>query len=229
MTLFNELQTQSAGSWVELFELDATLVGGAIIRFHAGTNELNLAVVWQSQAYNPLPVKADGFDISSQALPRPRIKVSNINSYISTILVGNNLLGAKVTRKRTLVKFLDAVNFENSINPTADPNAHLPDDVYYINQKLNENAEYVEFELGSPLDLEGLTLPKRPIVANVCIWAYRGDGCGYAGGPVATFTDTPTSNPALDACSKRLSGCALRFGENNDLPIGAFPAAGLLR
>lgn len=114
-------------------------------------------------------------------------------------------------------------------NPSADPNAHLPDEIYYIAQKTQENHAIVEFELGSPIDLQGVTIPRRQIVANLCLWRYRGDGCGYAGGPVADENDIPTSVLANDKCSKRLSGCKLRFGDNNELPYGGFPAAGLVK
>lgn len=114
-------------------------------------------------------------------------------------------------------------------NPTADPNSHLDDETWYIAQKTTENQAIIEFELGSPIDLEGVTIPRRQIVANVCGWRYRGDGCGYAGPPVADVNDQPTSSALLDRCSKRLSGCKLRFGSNAELPWGAFPAAGLIR
>lgn len=114
-------------------------------------------------------------------------------------------------------------------NPTADPNSHLDDETWYVAQKTTENQAIIEFELGSPIDLEGVTIPRRQIVANVCGWRYRGDGCGYAGPPVADVNDQPTSSALLDRCSKRLSGCKLRFGDTAELPFGAFPAAGLIR
>lgn len=67
-------------------------------------------------------------------------------------------------------------------------------------------------------------------MSNVCPWAYRGPECGYTGGPVADVNDEATSNPALDDCSKRVSGCRLRFGSDPaGLPYGGFAAAGLTR
>ena len=114
-------------------------------------------------------------------------------------------------------------------NPTADPNSHLNDEEWYISQKTTENAQVVEFELASPIDLEGVMIPGRPIQANLCWWRYRGEGCGYAGGPVADANDNPTTILANDRCSHRPSGCKLRWGSNAELPFGGFPGAGLVR
>ncbi|APC20854.1 hypothetical protein BME99_10860 [Pseudomonas protegens] len=49
------------------------------------------------------------------------------------------------------------------------------------------------------------------------------------GGPVADENDIIVTDASKDKCGGRLSSCKLRFGENNPLPYGSFPAAGLLR
>ena len=41
----------------------------------------------------------------------------------------------------------------------------------------------VTFQLASPLDLEGIQLPRRVITHNHCLWEYRGAECGYGGDP----------------------------------------------
>ncbi len=229
MSILGELQFQNGGAWVDLFVLDATAQGGDVTRFHAGTNGLSQPVVWQGETFDPYPIQATGFERSGQQLARPKLAVANVSGLVSAMLMQTDLLGAKVTRKRTMVKYLDAANFPGGVNPTADPNSHVRDEVYYIAQKTNENAMMVEFELGTPIDLEGVMIPRRQIIPNLCMWKYRGEGCGYAGGAVADANDTPTSILALDRCSKRLSGCKLRFGASAELPYGGFPAAGLVR
>jgi phage-related protein len=382
MSILGDLQKQNGGAWVELYELDATAQGGSVLYFHAGTNGLSTSVVWQGNTYAPFPINASGFEISGQQMPRPKLAVANVSGAITALLQTSDLLGAKVTRRRTMVKYLDAVNFpaqrnlltrtagiggtgwtnesysgtlttnysvapdgtttatyynlvggysyqqitltagvtytfscyvrgtpatgkgigvwsyavagiiatstqaiNNSTwtrctvtftanttsnfammvvgvpanvfrnvevwgaqleigaltdyqpvlgatfsrNPTADANSHLADEIYYVAQKTQENHAIVEFELGSPIDLEGVTIPRRQIVANLCLWQYRGDGCGYAGGAVADEFDVPTAVLANDKCSKRLSGCTLRFGSNSELPYGGFPSAGLTK
>ena len=128
-----------------------------------------------------------------------------------------------------MVKYLDAVNFDGGVNPTADPNAIFPDDVYYIDRKSGENRDIVEFELAAAFDLYGVQLPRRQIIQNTCVWKYKSAECGYAGTSYFNENDQPVGSSAQDFCGKRLSSCKLRFGENAELPYGSFPAAGLLK
>ena len=75
----------------------------------------------------------------------------------------SDLQGAKVTRRRTLSRFLDAVNFPSSINPygTPDPSAELPQEIYFIERKVTESRDIVQFELVSTFDLIGIGAPKK--------------------------------------------------------------------
>ena len=90
-------------------------------------------------------------------------------------------------------------------------------------------GEVVEFELAASFDLEGVALPRRQIVQNVCPWTYRGAECGYTGLSYFNGNDAAVTSAAQDACGKRLSSCKKRFGANAELPFGGFPAAGLIR
>jgi len=113
-----------------------------------------------------------------------------------------DVVGAKVTRIRTFAKYLDvdnflAVNSEGKVSPNAlqdmaaenlgeipvgfepDPYAELPRDVYYIERKESENKSILRYQLSSNLDLEGIKIPKRIILANRCMFDYRGPGCWY--------------------------------------------------
>ena len=140
-----------------------------IYRFHAGSNlSANGQIVWDGNAYLRFPVQASGFAFQKGQLPRPKIVVSNATGLISSILLsvnkattGNDLTGAKVTRIRTLAKFIDAVNFADGTNATADPSAEFPREVYSIDRKSTETREVVEFELAAPTDLAGVRIPKR--------------------------------------------------------------------
>ena len=51
-----------------------------------------------------------------------------------------------------MAKYLDG-------QPEADPDEHFPIEIWYVEQKLSENNEYVEFELSSALDFSGKQLP----------------------------------------------------------------------
>ena len=226
MSVNAEIQSLSPSAEVEFFVLDTTgLSGGGITRFHAGTNELQLPVWWQGYQYMPLPIEANGFDMNAKgSMPRPRVRVANIDGMFSAeINQKDDLIGCKVIRKRTFVKYLDAVNFKNGVNPTADPNQHLPDDLWFVDRKVSENKYMVEWELASAFDLQGVLLPFRQVVQNSCQWRYRGPECGYTGG-FYTTADLPTNNQTQDFCAKRLSSCRVRFGVNV-LPFGGYPGA----
>ena len=138
-------------------------------RFHSGSNlNANGEIVWAGNSYLRFPIQATGFAFQKGQLPRPKISISNATGFISTLLlsvnqisVGNDLTGAVVTRIRTLAKFIDAANFANGQNATADPTAEFPQEVYAIDRKSIETREIVEFELAAPTDLVGMKIPKR--------------------------------------------------------------------
>ena len=170
--VFSNLQSMNPSAVIELFTLQlSTALHGAntIYRFHAGSNlNANREIVWAGNSYLRFPVQASGFAFQKGQLPRPKISISNATGLISSILLsvnettpGNDLTGATVTRIRTLAKFIDAVNFADGTNPTADPNAEFPKEVYAVDRKSTETRELVEFELAAPTDLAGVRIPKR--------------------------------------------------------------------
>lgn len=227
----SEIQKLAPSAIIELFQLDATVFGDQIYYFHAGTNALKGSIVWQGQEYLPYPMQISGFEFTAGGqLPRPKMAVSNVTGAITAlVLLYQDLLGAKVTRKRTMAKYLDAVNFDGGVNPDADPTAEFADDIYFIDQKVNENKNFVEFELASSFDVQGVRLPRRQIIQNICPWKYRGAECGYTGTDYFDINDQSVATLAQDVCGKRLVSCQLRFGEYVELPYGGFPAAGLVK
>lgn len=232
MSIRTDIQSLAASAIIELFEMDATLLGATSkLYFHAGTNTLAASVVWQGDSYAAMPIEATGFEWSGKGqLPRPKLRVANVDGLFGALAAQySGLLGAKITRRKTLAKFLDAVNFTGGINPTADPTQSLPDEVYFVDRKASENAVYLEFELASAFDLPGVTLPRRQFIANTCAWRYRSAECGYAGVAMYDKNDVLTPVSANDACAKRLNSCKLRFGTFAVLPYGGFPGAGMLR
>lgn len=214
------IQTLDPGKIVTLFVIDATALGApGIDYFHPGTDLNREPIQWQGVEYAPWPCEATGFEFNGRGqLPTPRMKVANILAQMSALAVAyDDLVGAKVTRKRVLARYLDG-------QPEADPNAGFPDDIYFVERKVDENRVYIEWELSSIMDLEGVKIPLRQ-VTNSCVWLYRGAECGYTGGPVADSADVATSDAARDSCSKTLKGCRYRFG-TNPLPFGGFVSAG---
>lgn len=421
MTIQQDIRSLAPGQVIELYELDATALGGAVTRITSNASPLAGPVVWQGNTYNPFPVDAEGFDYSGQgSLPRPKMKVANVTGAMSVLAAAyGDLLGAKLTRRRTLAKYLDAANWpalrnlllnsdtlvgsgltaatvtadaalnsrgeqaadqltedtsagtghfsarttqalasgavctasvsvrpagvgakrylslhvratgpygasqgavfdpatgaatfvsagctaasaQNvdgswrvsvtfpattatgaatlrcqlctgsgtlapnytgdgvsgllldsaqfevaaaasayqavgsvwSPNPSADPTAAFPDEVFFIDRKSDENPVFLEFELAAAFDVQGVQLPRGVVVQNVCPWQYRlasdASGCTYAGTSYFDANDAPVGSLAQDVCSRRLSGCKVRH-PGVDLPFGGIPGAGMVR
>ena len=171
---FEEISKVNPSAIIELFELQlvpAIHGSNQIYRFHNGSSlNANGRITWKGQEYFRFPIEAEGFAYQRGQLPRPTLTISNLSTTpnISAILLtvnqtttGNDLTGAKVTRIRTLAKFIDAVNFANNSNSTADPSAEFPREVFFIDRKTNENRDVVAWELSAVFDLMGIRAPKR--------------------------------------------------------------------
>ena len=231
---YEELAKINPSAIIELFELrlESALHGSNdIYRFHAGSNaDVTGNIVFNSQTYNRVPIKADGFEYTNTGtLPRPTLAISNLSSTISALLLlvnattaGNDLGGAEVRRIRTLKKYLDGES-------AADPNAQFPQEVWFIDRKSSETRDVVTFELASKFDLAGQKIPRRQIIANVCQWKYRSSECSYTGSNFFNANGNTVSTLAQDVCGKRVASCKLRFGDDAELPFGSFPGAGLTK
>lgn len=227
MEIIKEIQSLEPTAIVELFELDTTMFqGGDIQYFHSGVSKVNKPIVWQGQTYQPIPMKTEGFDMSTQgALPRPKLTVANVGGLLSAMVIKmDDLIGARVTRKRTFARYLDAVNFPGGVNPEANPDQYFPDQLWFIDNKTMENKDMIEWELASAFDLDGIKIPLRQIVKNTCCWRYRSAECGYTGGFVDK-NEQPTTDSNEDTCPKRLTSCSARHGQGIALPFGGFPGA----
>jgi phage-related protein len=250
--VYDELYKLEPDAIIELFHLQFTAATNGLddnLYFHAGTNGIPTSIVFGGITYTAAPVEADGFEKTGKGtLPRPTLQVANVNNAITSLMhrATNPIdpLMAKVTRIKTMKKFIDAVNFFDQVyiyqdgntavtqgndtlvlaaHGTGDETARFPDEVWYIDRISSENQQAVEFELASKLELTNVLLPGRTVVEH-CPYRYRGPDCGYEGGPVATEADVATSNASEDRCGKKVSSCRLRFA-NTTLPFGGFPGA----
>jgi lambda family phage minor tail protein L len=217
---FSELQSAAPSAIIELFQLELNVAQHGVNEthyFHSGSNlNANGQIVWAGQTYLRWPIEASGFEFNGQGqLPRPTLRVANVMGTITALILTlpNGLEGAKVSRIRTLARYLDAVNFPGSVNPlgTPDPTAEFPREVFYIDRKATENIEVVEFEMCAAFDLAGVRAPKRQCISNICQWTYRGPECGYVGNAYFDASDNPVGTLAQDVCGKRLSSCEARF------------------
>lgn len=222
MTIASDVQQLEPGGLIELFEVDCTQIGGDVLRFHQHLQ--SGPITWQGNVYTPWPVKTDGFELNGQASQSsPTLTVANVDGSITVLCAMlDDLVGAVVRRHRTLAQYLDG-------QPDADPTAEMPVQLWFVEQKTNEDNVSVQFALSSALDFSGQQLPAGQVLATLCPpqqFPYRGTGCGYTGTAYFDANDNPVSDPSQDACSRRLSGCQCRFGKNNPLPFGGYPSAG---
>tara|TARA_R100001591_G_scaffold68755_1_gene77620 strand:+ start:771 stop:1595 length:825 start_codon:yes stop_codon:yes gene_type:complete len=173
-TVTSTVSASITGTNTVSFNSHETPTVPTVYLFHAGNNmKDSLDIVWQSNIYTRIPVKAEGFKYTGKGkLPRPTITFSNLLGSITTILQLTNqttafsdLAGAKVTRRRTLARFLDEENFPSNVNPykvgSVDPTAEFPREVYFIERKVAENKNIVSFEMVGSFDLFGVAAPKK--------------------------------------------------------------------
>ena len=183
----SELQSINPSSRIELFTLalSNTLHGSSeVLRFHSGTNmNTNSDIIWQGDTYEKFPITAEGFAFEGKGqIPRPTLTMSNLGGItrsgvaitVTDLLIivnlttpHNDLLNAKITRRQVLASSLDAANFQNNINPFGTPNNNeLPQEIYFIDRKVAESRNLVQFELVGDLDKQNLKLPKRQVTRN---------------------------------------------------------------
>ena len=251
--LAEELLKLAPTAVIDLFEVELTEAVNGVndtLRYHPGKNGLTEDVKFDGKTYSAVPVEVDGFEFSARGtLPRPTLRVANVNNAITTLMSTYDLLAAKVRRIRTFAKFIDKENFSagssfsteaditdtlitegsdsfimQTFNDTSDADAKIVE-TWYVDRIASENQQFVEFELSPKLDLTNLALPRRTI-EEFCPWTYKGQECGYKGDAAFTVTDQP-GTAATDVCGKRLSSCRLRFPGVDNLPFGGFVGARL--
>ncbi len=239
MAIKTDVQQPDLGEFVVLYMLDASGLGGSYYYFTQSAHE-SAVVQWKRHPndnrpgpadYSPIDIEAEGFEFSGQGqLPRPKFRISNVTlALMSAVIAWNDLLGAVVTRYRTLKKYLYG-------QPGYDPDAHFPEDVYVIERKTLQSKVMIEWELSSILDFQGQQLPRRKALRDYCTHRYRvwdpnaekfiytHARCPYRGNRYYDALDVEQAgHPELDRCGKRLSSCRLRFTGKQPLPTTALP------
>ena len=160
--------------------------------FNNGTNGFNGSIIFGGTRYLPIAAQIASTETNiQQRISRPKIKISNAHGKISLLLRRKNeLRNAKIVIIKTLVKFLDAENFDSGVNPygISDPNAIISREEFVVSQKVGENKEMVELELTYPFDLEGFNIAGKTIISNYCTF-------NYCGPPIAKADDSDFSYP----------------------------------
>jgi lambda family phage minor tail protein L len=192
---------------VDLCSLDLNPIGYDIIQlFHP--YDSGESIVFNGLHYDPLPVKLEGFELTSKGLPIPKVTVGNVLGTISALIEDyDGLQGAKFSRIRTLSQYL---------NQSPNPNYIIGNpDIFFVDRVSEETALMVTFELRSLLEINGRRLPGRWITQNTCTAIFKSGECGYTG-----------SNTS---CTRDLAGCFANFGAYETLNINAFPGVDLVQ
>jgi len=136
----DELQKINPSAKIQLFEfhlVQAIHGSSDVKRFYSGvgTNDFN-NIVFQGNTYLPIPMEANGFEYAATRtkLPRPTVRISNLNSNFTALMIAantvtpkNDLNNCKFVRIVTMMKYLDDTNFEpvttttTSTTTIADP------------------------------------------------------------------------------------------------------------
>lgn len=206
-------------------------VGADIVR----ESEVKRDIIWNGQTYTPIAIQSDGLEVRGDGRPSaPTLVIANkiddtLGAVTALCAFYSDFVGATLTVTHVLAKYLDAANFMEG-NPAANPSESMTQ-YWYVEQKTEENEQTVTFELASPLSAQRKKIPTRNITPY-CTWAvrgqYRGESCRYMGAAMFTEDGTATDDPVLDRCGGRLVDCKLRFGENEPLNFGGFPASQLI-
>jgi lambda family phage minor tail protein L len=239
-SIAEDIQYLAPGSIIDLYELDATNLGASQKYYFTNNTDNGELVVFGGITYYPLDFEIEGLEISGAGqLPEPIIRLSNVNNSIGAAVIGlSDLVGASVTRRRTLTKYLDG-------ETTADPTAQFPLESFVIDQKTAHNKRFIEFKLVSFFDYQGIKIPKRQVLRDYCNFIYRyydtniSDfdyskvlGCPYVSETPGSFWDRDgiACAASADNCGKRLSDCVLRFpGNDTPIPFGGFPGVAKIR
>lgn len=203
MSIQNEVRNSWHDTIVELFELDLSDITGESLDVYYFTKDIfpdGRKLQWQGNTYEPFPIEITGFETTTKgSIPQPELTAANVlGTLASAVGAFDDLVGAKVTRRRTLGKYLD-----NGTSPNASE--EFPPDIYYIERKTSESNLSITWQLASKIDLEGLQLPRRVVTQNYCVWKYRGSECGYTGPPVADERDQPLTGDGSQASQAYLS------------------------
>jgi lambda family phage minor tail protein L len=197
MTLEADVQQGWHSAIVEMIDLDLSPITGDAQDVFYFTNQIkpdDTKIQWQGNTYEPIPIIAAGYEKSTTGqIAQPTLMVANVLGTFSQVINPlDDLVGAKVTRRRTLGKYLDG-------EPEADPLQEFPIDVFFVERKVQETSMLITWQLSSVLDLEGLKLPRRIITQNYCQWKYRSSECSYTGGILYGGDDRHIDTTGLSA------------------------------
>ena len=187
-------------------------------------------VTFDGNDYHAIPIQLTGQEVaSSGTIARPSLAIANIPALTKTAasdkeMVGvqaikndsdltlpfetnDDLIGTKVVYRRAFQSALD----------TANP-PEFPSQTYFVDRVASENNIIATFELASPMDVEGVTIPARRIVGKYCSWQYQGKALGFGGGCSWGYTAADQGG-YIDINNNRITGI---LGNWDNLTSGTY-------
>lgn len=158
MTIAQEVQKSTKSPYIELFYLDGTAINASLsFRF---TNSSDYPISFGGITYTPFPIQGTGWEATALQPPRPKLSIANVTKLVQPYVQQyQDLTQMKVTRIRTLAKFLDG-------QPTADSTQYLPLEMFYVNQLTRHDKTVLEFELVSVLEAPYKKLPAGQVLKD---------------------------------------------------------------
>ena len=238
-------RTLAGETVVVLYQLDLNPIGvNDIYNFTQNVNDGSQTsggaytgnqISFLGQQFTGIDLEVSGFEWSGTgAAPQPTVTFSNVNRYMSGLVVSaNDLIGARLVRYRTFARYLDGAS-DASQQATS-----YQTDIFTVAQKTKHDKRQIEFRLKSVIDQQGRMLPRRLVLRDTCGLRYRrwnpiansGSGawdytlamCPYVGSPMYDVNGNPVGSPLLDRASQKFATCCkVRYGAG-PYPFGGFP------
>lgn len=143
-------------SYIELFIIDCRNIAAINDIFFVSPSATDTETIqFNGHTYEPFPIQISGVAQNSVEAPaRPSLSIANVNNIFGKLARDyNDIVNAKVTYTRTFAEFL---GLSGTIS--------APPIKYVVRKKVSQDRNVISFELGSILDYERATLPKRRIL-----------------------------------------------------------------
>ena len=155
-----------------------------------------------------MPIKASGQSRVSMGAPeRPTLSIGVVATTLSSDLASANiynfgdLVGKKVTIRSTLAKYLKGGSADTSAGNSP---VEFPKATYLIESITNLQGSSISYELTTPFDTQGMTIPHRRATANLCSWVYKGVNLSNIGAEYSACYWPEAGNWDIDGTSYRV-------------------------
>ena len=177
----------------------------------------NATVTFDGNEYHAIPIQLTGQEVaSSGTIARPSLAIANIPALTKTADSNKEMVGVQGIRKDSDLTLPFETNddligtkivyrraFESALDTSSPP--EFPSQTYFIDRVASENNIIATFELASPMDVEGVTIPARRIVGKYCSWQYQGKALGFGGGCSWGYTAADQGG-YIDIDNNRITG-----------------------